>query len=146
MSSGAYALIGTAVGALITASLSWTGIRLAREQWRTDALLRAMGHMTGGTQARNVGISMVDAMVTTKQLPPNTATVVTGALWNQLIYLCETDGGAKLEREHEADNARRMLRLVDSLVSSRSVSAPNVDAAFDHRRARLAAEIGRHTS
>lgn len=138
-------MIGTAVGAVIAAFVGWAGLRSARGQWRTDALLRAMGHLAGGTQARNVGISMVDAMVRTNQLPRDTPPAVAGALWNQLIYLCETDEGTKLEAEHEADNARRMLRLVESLVSSGSASAPDIDYAFGDRRARLAGEIDRHT-
>lgn len=67
MSTVTSGLIGALGGALFGALSGFLGTFVAQRyhqrRWETDALLRAMGYLAGGTQARNIGIGMIDGML-----------------------------------------------------------------------------------
>jgi hypothetical protein len=125
--------LGALVGALIAAAVTFHIARSAqtarRREWVQESVVNAMKFFTGGTQKRNAGIGIVEALILTGELDNELRIAVDRVLYNQLVYVCEAGDATKTP--HELDNARRLAGLLSRYRGSNTISPD-----FDERLSR----------
>jgi hypothetical protein len=104
------ALLGSVLGAVVALAVAGSRVRLETRQLRQDALIRGMGFLTGGRQARSVGIGLIESLILSKSVPSEVRPAMDNVLWNQLVYV--TYHG-DISQMHENVNARRLIHLVE---------------------------------
>ncbi|WP_116999480.1 hypothetical protein [Desertimonas flava] len=94
--------------------------RRHRREWLYQSAISGMGFLTGGTQKRSSGIGILDALIGSGDLDPALRGAVDRVLWNQLMYVC--DEGNALTTTHEQHNAQRLVALLRTAPSTRSIA------------------------
>jgi hypothetical protein len=111
------ALLGGLIGGLIAAGATYLVARRQLEAQETElvrrALLEGLGHLTGGTQSRNVGVGIIESLLSNALVPSTMRRAAEDVLWNQLLYLSHKNQSEVLP-PHERDNGMRMASLLDS--------------------------------
>lgn len=104
---------GTIV-ALIFGGLGWVLAVIQtiqrHQEVRANQLLDALGYLTGKTQARNVGIAILQGLAPRSR---QFRGAVVPLLANQAIYLLEESGEGS--KAHEVENLRRIMNLATGL-------------------------------
>ncbi|WP_170764616.1 hypothetical protein [Ruegeria lacuscaerulensis] len=120
---GGPGFLGALIGVLV-ASLVQIGMAFAQRRWEIvssdvdhfrQQYSQALGYFDGGTQKRNIGISILTSLWDHEiaKRHPNVYRKSCALLFcNQCLYIL-TAGGNQFE-SHEQDNLRRMLRTIQS--------------------------------
>jgi hypothetical protein len=103
------AVLGGFVGAALASVVAWRRLHVERSQWQMDAVVTAMGFLTGGRQVRSVGIGVIEALIMSADLPARIRPAVDSVLWNQLVYVVHE---GELGKRHEQVNAARLVALL----------------------------------
>lgn len=104
------ALVGTLLSGVLAFIVATAKLSHDHEQWRMDAMVRGLGHLTGGTQNRSVGIGVISSLIETGNLPKNARTAIDEVLWTQLIHITSYSDPNRSKTEQE--NATRLIELV----------------------------------
>ena len=101
------AMVGASVGVSIAIVQAVLGYVERKRSKRDEYLFQAFRYFEGGTQKRNIGISVIEGLW---QVAPHMKGMFIPLLVNQAIYLLT--GSEQLEALNERDNLRRIMELL----------------------------------
>jgi hypothetical protein len=125
------AILGSFLGSTLTVLLAWRRLSVEGQQWRQDALVRGMGFLTGGRQERSVGIGLIEALISTGNIPKQVRPAVDNVLWSQLLYVIY-HGDPTLK--HERANVHRLHALIKKSPDPDSITGYSTSEAEEVER------------
>lgn len=125
---GVYGFVGAILGALISGVITWYAAReqfererkLREQEQREQHIYTALNLFTGGTQNRNVGISVIQQYLATM---PDLIASFAPLFVNQAIYLLTESNSVK--DLHEFNNLDRIMDLVFIAHNDRGSARPD---------------------